>query len=1032
MASFDEFLAGNKKPLASSSPFFAPQLSSSSQSTTGSAPKPAQQSTKTSSGLFQNITKALSSFGSFAVSSFNKMNEAKFGKADETTGKINTTGSLYGKTVEPALGLAKSAGQGMARLPSQAFLTASEALGGPRTEFPGATTPVTKAIFGEAPIKSAQASTEEMVPTVQKYGVPTKFAPFVAGSIVTADMLTNIAPGVDDMLKGVLKKGVKKLAPKLAESLAKKEAIKFAEKAIKMEVEKAGLKISKKELTEQAEKVVAERIAGIGGKATTGKPFVEPGVKYADNINLNKLNISDEAKGVLRETVDSIKTDVKGIKGAPITHKEVLNLARVVEPLKKTVKRGETLSWEARLTKLRQAVAAGAQGEGLTADFIENVKALQSQAADAGRRLNIFSAGADPSLNTLKEDLVKELVSLGHDTDAILKAAKGYDLTNPKQVSEFYRKFVKPTFLEKMDEYRYINLLSSPKTHIVNAISNLSQAGIVSPLTKLYSGFISEAAQRLPGSIKGKLGIEAQQKFISEVPAYYRGLYDSMGDSLADAVEVFKGNKFIGRPDLNRLPTGSTASKAFGFIPRALEASDVFFQGIIKGGETAALIEKKTKMGKKISEAGMKQIEREASEKAQYFVFRKALDPKNKTGQGNLLSVIDYFTSGVQSLRKPIELQGKTLPNPLGWFVPFIQTPMNIFKQGIEYSPAGFANIAMGGVVDKTEALSKAMIGSTVMAGTAYVLSQTDSTWAAPTGEKEKEIFYASGRQPYSIKLGNQWVSYSKLGVLSYPMAVAGALKYHYEQDPKATDRGDAEKLAKSLGGMAEFFSSQSYMQGLGNALKAAQGDETALKELAVNAPSQLIPLESLLGFVARIIDPVYRKPGNMIESVQKDLPFVSRGVDPYTGPAGEVSERKNVLTNSLLPVGVTPNDPGYDVLYKFNQEYKQYQNVQTQINTLTKQRDVAGVAKLRKENADLLKLGGSLSTFQNSLNALQKKRDTIMSDKILTEVQKKSQVEKINAQIKKQQSLLEKQYSKLKGISKPKSNLVSPFISPQ
>src|SRR6185369_9518784 len=113
------------------------------------------------------------------------------------------------------------------------------------------------------------------------------------------------------------------------------------------------------------------------------------------------------------------------------------------------------------------------------------------------------------------------------------------------------------------------------------------------------------------------------------------------------------------------------------------------------------------------------------------------------------LNAIDSATELMYSIRKKPKV-GKLI----SWFIPFVETPMNILKQGIEFSPLGFGTIP--GAANKTEQTAKALIGSAIFTAAGYAGLQGRLTWAAPTGEKEKQLFYSSGRQPYSIKIGNE------------------------------------------------------------------------------------------------------------------------------------------------------------------------------------------------------------------------------------------------------------------------------------
>ena len=93
--------------------------------------------------------------------------------------------------------------------------------------------------------------------------------------------------------------------------------------------------------------------------------------------------------------------------------------------------------------------------------------------------------------------MIKQLLDMGIETDKIIKGAEGIDFNNAKQASDFYRKFVKPTLPEIIDEYRYLNMLSSPKTQIVNTFSNILQVSFLRPATRLFSGITDNIVSTL-------------------------------------------------------------------------------------------------------------------------------------------------------------------------------------------------------------------------------------------------------------------------------------------------------------------------------------------------------------------------------------------------------------------------------------------------------------------------------------------------------------------------------------------------------
>lgn len=629
----------------------------------------------------------------------------------------------------------------------------------------------------------------------------------------------------------------------------------------------------------------------VPGPKKTSKEPLKP------SVNLNRLNIEPEARVQISKTASEVAPELSKVKGAPITHEEVLDAALSSDVLRRATSREATLKSEATLLRTRQHLAAAAESGKVTRDFIENLRIVSAEATERGRQLEALKINADPSLNTIQTRLVRQLIEMGQSTDDIVRAADGVDFTNAKQVTEFYRKFVKPTVPEIIHEYRYINLLSSPKTHIVNSFSNILQTTILRPATRLVAGGIDNFASRLAG--------KEQEYYIRQVPAYYRGVASGIEEATRKAVAALRGNSFIERPDLARIPTNSKILKPGQFVPRALEASDAFFRTLAEWGEREALAVKYRAAGRPINQA---KIAEEAAANASELVFRKPIDASNASGHGYTLSRIDQLTNVIYQLRR--------VPG-VRWFIPFVETPMNILKQGIEYSPLG--PVTIPGNARKIEQWSKTVVGSTVFAGAGLMALQGRTTWALPTNTKDRAAFYEAGLQPYSLKIGDTWVSYSKLGPLAYPIAMAAAIRYYSKDDPKAGLNGKSTTAVAILRGIAEFFADQSYVQGIGDLMDVGRGDQTAWNRIASNIPAQLVPLASLQRWVTQIIDPIYRKAPSgvsvhaVIDNLKKGIPGLSTNVEPYRTNDGEPSRRQMPGINAVSPVTVTTETPAID-----------------------------------------------------------------------------------------------------------------------
>jgi hypothetical protein len=282
-------------------------------------------------------------------------------------------------------------------------------------------------------------------------------------------------------------------------------------------------------------------------------------------------------------------------------------------------------------------------------------------------------------------------------------------------------------------------------------------------------------------------------------------------------------------------------------------------------------------------------------------LFRQKFDPSGELGQGVVLRAWDKWNTAIQGLRRV----------PGGkWVIPFLQTPTNILKQGLEYSPLGVTTTI--GAKRPLEQLSKALIGTTVFATAYGIADKGGSTWSVPTNPKEKELFYAAGLQPYSVKIGDKWVSYSKLGPLAYPMAMAAALRWSEKNNP---DQNVAENMRDSLGQMLGFFSDQSYVQSIGDLIGVMQGGNPnklagAINSQVSNFVGQLVPYRSFEGWLTRMIDPVYRKPEGIVQDITSQIPGLSQSVPAYTDLQGQPSQRDLPIVNAFSPFKIGVEKP--------------------------------------------------------------------------------------------------------------------------
>jgi len=355
--------------------------------------------------------------------------------------------------------------------------------------------------------------------------------------------------------------------------------------------------------------------------------------------------------------------------------------------------------------------------------------------------------------------MLAEIGKVEADTAKIVNEAVKVDWDNAKSITAFYRKFVKPGAGEVLREFRYQNMLSSPRTNLRNAFSNIFNTFITRPATKLLTEGVVPTAK------------------------YYKGVLTSFPEAVESFRKSLSGEAMIRKPDIRFIPTGKLPH-FYGLPSRLMEAGDVFFSTMIRSGEELA--------GKAPGEA---------AEIAEYSLFRAGLDPTGKS-QGILLSKIDQFTAGVYQLRKV----------GLDWFIPFIQTPMNYAKQWLEYAPTGVATIP--GATKKKEQVAKWVLGSMVTLIGAKMAADGNTTWEAPRDEEAKKLFYESGRKRFSVLIGGRYVPLIMTGPFALALAIPAAVKYYQDENKTALTDSQMEKLTAVAGDMANFFSQQTFLTG--------------------------------------------------------------------------------------------------------------------------------------------------------------------------------------------------------------------------
>ena len=520
--------------------------------------------------------------------------------------------------------------------------------------------------------------------------------------------------------------------------------------------------------------------------------------------------------------------------------------------------------------------------------------------AEAGRALNVLRVKARVLDLQESKFLEAALTAPGFQKDLMAVSKAALDAQgDPLKQLKLLRQRAEADWFDVFQAVYYANLLSGLKTHLRNGIGNSFNvlANTITPVGAVAadiartvttgrprSAFLGEIPQNVIGGFIGlDRGFRNALFTFSEgfrpstVSAAATGVFDTPRVELSFPIP-FTGGKRLGG-----------LKNPFNWPSRALEAADEFFRAIAfhqelyagayaqartDGANTHAAIS--ARMAEIL--AGTTGAEAKVYEKiaarAETFAARAVF--QEEPG-----GVVKWLLSA-KAPDKPRALRTAAL-----FLTPFIKTPSAILRQGAEWSPVGFAmkgvreNTDEGKAREQSQAAGRALFGTAfVLAPIAWLAATGRLTGAPPDDPGDREEFYAQGKLANAVRIGSYWVRYVLFQPFSVPMAAVanGWEKFHNsEQDEAAAEEAFTAAVAGAAGSILD----QSFLSGLGTFIDAIN-EPARYAGQWLNLFSQgFVPFSGLMRNISQAVDPVYRRPQGVTESVQAIIPGQSSKLQP-------------------------------------------------------------------------------------------------------------------------------------------------------
>lgn len=656
----------------------------------------------------------------------------------------------------------------------------------------------------------------------------------------------------------------------------------------------------------------------VAAKALTDKGLTPLGsIKDGVFINFAKINTSDDIKRVISDTANAFKDDIDALRRGTRSNAATADAAkkldawdilagrRAGDPLNAEQSLAVRNLWEAsgrKLLEVSELAARQPSPENLFQfrKMLEIHRTVQGEViaarTETGRALQAWTipAGGTREQMAALDDIISKAGGLDFNAAFAAKIAALKDAPNGlAALDAFVEKSRFAKTLDALVEARTMALLSGPKTHMVNMMSNIAVMG---------QQIVERWAAARWGQLFGTGDVP-----IGEAAAQWFGMTSAIKDAFRYAGQTFmSGRSGYGMNKLElpfdraisssslKIPGDSWLGKgvdaigtAINLPGRALLAEDEFFKTIgfrMEIHAQAFRTASREVADGTISHAEMKgriadliehppeNVRLAATDAATYQTFTST--------PGTLVNALNRIENQFRESSGPGGQIGAAL---LRLTIPFRNTPANIFKYTMERTPLAPLMsryrdaIAQGGAA--------ADIAQTRMAlGTMTMLLATDMafdghvTGSGPSkNEKgERDALIRSGWQPYSAKIGNRYFAYNRMDPIGFTLGIGADLaEYMKEADYSESTAVEVQKaFTASMFSIANNALNKNYLRGMAEFVEAVNQPDRQGSRYMEKMAGSLVPITATE--LARSIDPTMRVAHDMVSELKKRTPGLS------------------------------------------------------------------------------------------------------------------------------------------------------------
>jgi cell wall-associated NlpC family hydrolase len=545
------------------------------------------------------------------------------------------------------------------------------------------------------------------------------------------------------------------------------------------------------------------------------------------------------------------------------------------------------------------------------------------------------------------------LASKDQNVDALVTALARVDPEKPEEMRAVLAIISKPRLIDKLLEYQYVNMLSSPITQAVNISSNVMQiAGrllLQNPLEAVYSGGRSTGAgAAFQGAWRGV------REGIGEAGQIMRT--GTSSEQINRAIEV-GDYSHVNREALTE-QFGAAGAFLHTLSTRPLAAMDALLGHVAYASAAEQYAQRKAD---RLLAAGAESVRGMSRQDARQQILANIWDHpeiieragkiedytllRSKDTQGKAWGRVESALRQLASVRNPAEdagFAGQAAAFMINQVMPFFNVPLNFAKQGVERTAGVPVNavrsaraFARGETERAAELAAKATIGAAAIT-TAGVLAAGDNlTGDGPSDDEQRRVWEQTHRRnSFRVPGTSAWISWEGTPFAIPFGMVAGMKEGAGEALERSAKKGQTDPVdvvgsaaLKAGQGASSAFLSQSFVRGLADQYKLLTGQDVSLASQAAAAAgtaSRFVPASGMLNLLARVTDSMERDPGrpqavsdlpkNVGARIATRLPGLRQQVDPKLDIYGQSTPNEQFGAAGLLPyyrgAGTRADDP--------------------------------------------------------------------------------------------------------------------------